>query len=178
MWTSLLARRDRVRTLKHSILIALTVIAAGAGCSREPAVARRYMPPASSAEPMWGETAEGLQCRARPVKRRYAVGDGPTFTIDLRNRGGRIFAFRSGGPAPLSEYSIDGRWRPWPASSPAAGKVRPLGPGAEITDMPATLPPEARAVLTPGPHTIRLAFSLEGVAVVSNPVEIEIAGPR
>lgn len=167
-----------MRTLNCSILAALAIALAGAGCSRQTTVARRHTPAVSSAEPTWGETAEGLQCRIRPAKRMYAVGESPAFNINLRNQGGRIFAFRFGGQAPLSQYSIDGRWRPWPASTPTPGKVRALGPGVEVADMPATLPQEARAFLTPGLHTVRLAFSLEGVAVVSNPVEIEIAGTR
>lgn len=167
-----------MRTLKCSILVILAVIAAGAGCSRQTTVARRHSPTVSPVEPTWGETAEGLQCRIRAAKRVYAVGESPAFSVDLRNQGGRIFAFRSGGQAPLSQYSIDGHWRPWPTSAPTAGKVRALGSGVEVAEMPATLPQEARALLTPGVHTLRLAFSFEGVAVVSNPVEIEIAGTR
>ncbi|MEN6578057.1 MAG: hypothetical protein ABFD90_17065 [Phycisphaerales bacterium] len=168
-----------MRTLRCSILVPLLVVAAGSGCSRHTVVApRRMQAVSSSAEPTWGVAAEGLQCRVRPIKRVYGSGESPTFTIDLRNQGGRIFAFRSGGQTPLSQYSIDGHWRRWPTSPPTDGKVRALGPDVEVADMPVILPQDARSLLTPGVHVVRLAFSFEGVEVVSNPVEIEIVGTR
>ncbi len=108
----------------------------------------------------------------------YSKGESPTFTIDLRNQGGRVFAFRSGEQAPLSQYSIDGRWCRWPVRQPRDGKVQVLGPGVEVPDMPVTLPGEASSLLTPGVHIVRLAFSFEGVEVVTNPVEIEMVGSR
>jgi hypothetical protein len=176
--TALLTRRDRVRTLKYGVVVVLLIAAAGAGCSRHAAVTPRNARAVSPAEPTWGVAVEGLQCRVRPIKRVYGSAESPTFTIDLRNQGGRIFAFRSGEQTPLSQYSVDGHWRRWPVSPPTDGKVRAFGPGVEIADMPAMLPQDARSLLTPGVHAVRLAFSFEGVEVVSNPVEIEIVGTR
>ncbi|HNS22174.1 MAG TPA: hypothetical protein PKH24_16840 [Sedimentisphaerales bacterium] len=166
-----------MRILQCSVLVILAVGTAGPGCARRTVTVRthdrqRTVP----MEPTWGQPAEGLQCRLRSDKRIYPAGENPTFRIDLRNQGGRIFAFRSTDQAPLSQYSIDSRWRRWPAHPPQDGKVRPLGPGVEIADMPATLPQDARSLLTPGLHVIQLAFSFEGVEVVSNPIEIEVVG--
>jgi len=164
-----------VETLRCNILAALLLVA-GSGCSQHTAVVRRQTPPTPSGEPTWGEAAEGLQCRLRSSKHVYAPGENPTFAIDLRNRGGRIFAFRAGEEAPVSRFSIDGRWRRWPEKPRKDGRIRALGPGVEIADMAATLPKDARSLLTPGRHVVRLAFSFEGIDVVSNTVEIEIVG--
>jgi len=56
--------------------------------------------------------------------------------------------------------------------------MQALGPGVEILDLSAVLPHDARSLLTPGRHVIQVAFSFEGIEVVSNPVDIEIAGSR
>ena len=87
-----------------------------------------------------------------------------------------MFAFLRGEQAPVHHFSIDGRWRRWPSPAPTDGKVQALGPGVEVLDLPATLPADARSLLTPGRHVVQVAFSFEGVEVVSNPVEIEIVG--
>lgn len=164
-----------MRALGYGICAAL-LVQTSSGCSRHATVAFPRAQAVSPAEPTWGETAGGLQCRLRPIKRVYASGDSPAFTVDLRNQGTRIFAFRQDQQAPLSAYCIDGHRRPWPQPVPRDGKVRAFGPGVEFADMPVTLPPEARSLLPPGRHVVRLAFSFEGVDVVSNPVEIEVVG--
>jgi len=114
----------------------------------------------------------------RPVRRVCPGGESPTFKVDLRNRGGRIFAFLCGEQVPLHGFAVDGQWRRRPSPAPVEGKVRALGPGVEILDLTVALPDEARTLLTPGRHVVQLAFSFEGVEVPSNPVEIEIVGSR
>jgi hypothetical protein len=124
----------------------------------------------------WGPAADGLQCRLRPIKRVCPAGESPAFKIDLCNRGGRVFAFLQSEQAPLDRFAVDGCWHPWPDRGPTNGKTLALGPGVEFSDLPLTLPPNAQSYLTPGPHVIQVAFSFEGVEVVSNPVEIEMTG--
>ena len=126
----------------------------------------------------WGPAAEGLQCRLRPTRAVVAAGENPAFRIDLCNRGGRVFAFLCGEQAPVHQVSIDGRWRRWPDRPPTDGKIRALGPGVEVPDLPVILRGDARSFLSPGRHIVQFAFSFEGVEVVSNPVEIEILGSR
>jgi len=167
-----------VRILKCSIVVVLVIVTAGAGCSRHAPAARKHMQSLLPAELTWGEAAEGLQCRLRPTKSVYPTGENPTFNIALRNQGKRIFAFQSGGQAPIHRFSVDGRWRRRPGSPPKDGKILALGPGVEVPDMLVTLPEDAHPLLTPGRHVVRVAFSLEGIEVVSNPVEIEMVGPR
>ena len=167
-----------MRTLSCCILVVLAIVAGGAGCARHPAVARRHTQAVSPAEPTWGPTAEGLQCRLRSIKRIYPTGESPSFSISLRNQGRRVFAFPSGEQAPVHRFSIDDRWRPWPMHPPKGGKLQALGPGVEVSDLPVTLPEDARPLLAPGRHVVRLAFSFEGIEVVSNAVEIEIVGSR
>lgn len=172
-----------METLKKGVLVVLVLLAAGAGCARRTSVVKRPIQSAPSttprlspaAEVTWGPVSDGLQCRLRPIKRVYAPGESPAFKIDLRNRGGRVFAFFRGEQAPVYQFSIDGQWHRWPTRPPTEGKVQAFGPGVEFLDLPVTLPPDARPLLTPGPHTVQLAFSFEGVKVVSNPVEIEIS---
>lgn len=167
-------------TFKHSILIALTVAVAGAGCARHETVTRRQaralMP--TPAEVRWGPAAEGIQCRLKPVKRACPAGESPAFNIDLCNRGDRVFAFLHGEQAPVYRFAIDGRWRRWPEPAPADGRTLALGPGVEVLDLPAALPADARPLLTNGRHVVQFAFSFEGIEVISNAVEIEIVGPQ
>jgi len=167
-----------VRSLQHSILVALLVAALGNGCSRPASIAPKRVQVAVPTQADWGQAAEGLQCRARPARHTYSAGESPAFTVDLRNGGSRIFAFRSGEQAPLSRYSIDGHWRPWPGYPPRDGKVQALRPGVEVRDMVATLPQEAHFLLTPGRHVVQVAFTFEGVDVVSDLIEIAIIGPQ
>lgn len=144
------------------------------------ACSRRYRQPVQKADrlawsqPTWGPEAEGLQCRLRPTKRSWPGDAAPTFKLDLRNRGQRLFAYAASEPVPLDRVSIDGRWYKWPASPTTAATMWPLAPGVEFTDLHIALPEQMQSRLTPGPHVIRVAFSFEGVAVVSGPVAIDI----
>jgi hypothetical protein len=151
------------------------------GCARHASrasVAQRAKPirRAAPTQVEWGPEAAGLQCRLRPVKRVFPAGESPAFKVDLRNRGGRVFAFVKTDQAPLEEFAIDGRWRPWPDRPPTDGKIVAFGPGVEFPDLPLTLPANAQSDLVSGPHVVQVAFSFEGIEVVSNPVEIEIVG--
>ncbi|NLH43780.1 MAG: hypothetical protein GX448_18225 [Planctomycetes bacterium] len=167
-----------MKTRSCAILVALVVVSGGIGCSRHVAVVRKSRPVHRVAQPQaeWGPLAGGLQCRLRPVKRAYPPGESPAFKVDLSNRGSRVFAFIQSEQAPLDRFAIDGRWKPWPSRPPTDGKTLALGPGVEFTELPAVLPADAQSSLTAGPHTIQVAFSFEGIEVVSNPVEIEIIG--
>jgi len=169
-----------VKTRGYAILIALVIVAAATGCARHTSVARTARPVrrAAPAQMQWGPVAEGLQCRLRPVKRAYPAGERPAFKIDLRNHGGRVFAYVQNERIPLDRFAIDGSWRPWPDRKPTSGKILALAPGVELTDLLVTLPAGAHSHLPPGLHLVQVAFSFEGVEVVSNPVEIEIVGPR
>lgn len=129
------------------------------------------------AAPTWGPEAEGLQCRLRPTKRLWRAGETVTFKLDLRNRGKRLFAFDASHPVHAERISLDGRWYRRPRPETAAAKVRPLAPGAELADLTLALPQRPRLPLTPGYHAIAVAFVFEGIEVVSNPVNIEIAAP-
>jgi hypothetical protein len=161
------------------VLIVLVVLAAAAGCARRtPVAVHRQVQRIAPVEVGWGPAAEGLQCRVRPVRRAWAAGESPAFRIDLRNQGGRVFAFVRGEQAPVHEFSIDGRRRRWPVQTPTEGKVQALGPGVEVLDLPAVLPGDAQSLLTPGLHAVQFAFSFEGIEVLSNPVQIEIIGTR
>jgi len=165
--------------LKSGIPVVLSIVLLSvAGCNRHETVRRQPSARLAPAEPTWGPQVEGLQCRLRPVRRLYPAGESPTFRIDLRNRGGRIFAFLRGEQAPLRGFAVDGQWRPGPNLAPVAGKAQAFGPGVEILDLSAALPAEARTLLTPGRHVVQVAFSFEGLEVPSNPVEIEIADVR
>jgi len=127
--------------------------------------------------PTWGPEAEGLQCRLRPVKRIWRTGEPPAFKVDLRNHGTRIFAFTRSADVPLHEFSVDGRWYRWPTPPATACRVWPLAPTVEFPDLPVTLPRRICGPLLPGRHTIQVAFLLEGVEVVSDPVGIEVTAP-
>ena len=165
---------------KSGIFALMMVAATGTGCARHETMIRTqtHKTIAAPAETQWGPLAEGLQCRLRPNKRVCPVGESPAFHVDLGNHGRRVFAFLRGDQAPVRRFAIDGQWRPWPGPAPTDGKVQALSPGAEILDLPATLPADARTLLTPGRHVVQLALSFEGVEVVSNSVEIEVVGSR
>jgi len=173
-----LVQGETVKTRRYSILVVLAVIAGSIGCARHASTAQRTRPirRAAPVQLEWGPAAEGLQCLLRPIKRICPAGESPAFKVDLCNRGGRVFAFVRGERTPLDRFAIDGHWLPWPDRAPVNGRTLAFGPGVEFPDLPATLPANAQSYLTPGTHVVQVAFSFEGVEVVSNPVEIEIIG--
>lgn len=167
-----------MRTFRHNMWVVLAIAVAGVGCGtrQETAVVKRPMQQrVALTEVTWGPAAEGLQCRLRPIKRLVGDGESPTFKVDLRNQGGRVFTFLPDPRTPLHRFAVDGRWYLWP-HRPTDGRTQAFGPGVEIADMPLTLPADTPSLLAPGWHTVQVAFSFEGIEVVSNPVEIQIVG--
>lgn len=168
-----------MQVFRYTLWAMLAIVVFGIGCTTRhtTATVKKPIQRIASTEVTWGPAADGLQCRLRPIKRTLAAGEAPTFKVDLRNHGGRVFAFLPGPQAPLHRFAVDGRWYPWP-HRPTDGKTQAFGPGVEIPDMPVTLPADTPSLLVPGWHSVQVAFSFEGVEVVSNAVEIEIAGSR
>lgn len=124
--------------------------------------------------PDWGAPAEGLQCRLRPTKWLWLTGEAPTFKLDLRNQGQRLFAFDVREPIYPDRVAIDGRWYYRLQNRIHEAKIRPLEPGAEFADLTVAIPSEMDLPLGPGRHTIQVALDLEDISVVSGPVRIEI----
>ena len=140
----------------------------------------------------WGQAVEGVQMRLRADKDAWTTGETPTFKADFRN----------GGERPLGlalypenwEVEVDGAWYHVSVLHTGTAGMLGFGAGQEHADVPFALHKvhgwRMRDVgqeleLTPGKHTIRLAFRVqpgkgeqEGVVrPVSNPVEIEIRLP-
>jgi hypothetical protein len=126
------------------------------------------------AEPAWGEVAEGLRCRLRPDKRVWQQGEALSFKVDMRNQGGRMFAFAPSHIQQICRIQFDGRWYHWPNPAMIDGSVWPLAPGVQFDDILISLDKQFGVKIAPGRHIIRVAFALEGVEVVSNPVGIKI----
>lgn len=125
-------------------------------------------------EPTWGEAAEGLQCRLRPDKRIWQTGETPTFKIDVKNHGQRMFAFPQSHIQQICRIQFDGKWYRWPSPVMIDSAVWPLASGVQFDDIPITLHEQFGISITPGRHVVRVALVLEGVQVVSNPVGIKI----
>lgn len=156
------------------MLICVAVALSGIGCARHAARPVKSPEVAAWAEPVWGPATQGLQCRLRPVRRVWHAPEAPEFKIDLRNQGKRIFAFASSEQVPLHAIGVDGRWYACPRPMRAEGPVWPLAPGVEFAGLPVVLPSDTGLPLAAGRHTIQIAFSFEGLEVISNPVGIEI----
>lgn len=164
----------------HAALSALFLVGVVlAGCSREARLPGRRVSAnrVVRSAPDWGAPAEGLQCRLRPTKRLWLAGEVLTFKLDLRNQGKRLFAFDVHEPIYPDRVAVDGRWYHRRQDRTNEAKIRPLGPGAELTDLTLAIPREMALPLGPGRHTIQVALDLEDITVVSEPVRIEIA-PR
>ena len=160
--------------VRIGLVLVVSQVTLYCGCARQTAAPVRQAERAAWAEPVWGPATEGLQCRLRPAKRLWRSGETPVFKADLRNHGKRTFAFVNSERVPLSGISVDDRWYPYPTSGAVQGRVWPLAPDVEFTNLPVSLPTDMQLSLAPGPHIIRVAFSFEGVEVVSNVVGIEI----
>jgi hypothetical protein len=115
-----------------------------------------------------------LQCRLRPTRRLWHHGETITFRLDIRNQGPRLFAFDAREPIHADRIGLNDRWHRRPRPGTTAAQVRPLGPGVEMTDLAVALPTGSGLPPGPGHYDLRVAFVLEGVEVVSNPVAIEI----
>ena len=154
-------------------LIGLIFLAAAVvGCNRLPPGSQS----AASAwgEPRWGPEVEGLQCRLRAERRKWRQDETPVFNFDLRNVGKRTFAFWPAHKVELAEIEFDGKWHRWPSDVKTDSQVWPLGPGSQYKAVSIELDERFKIDTKPGKHIVRIAYVLEGVRVVSNPVGIEI----
>jgi len=152
---------------KYSLLTLLPALLIAQGCQA---------PLAKSAwsGPTWGEAVEGLQCRLRAEKRIWNLTETPTFKFDIRNQGKRTFTFWPAHKLELCQIEFDGKWHRWPSPIMIDSQLWPLVPGARYSGVTIELDKRFKIELTPGRHVVRIAFSLEGVRVVSNPVGIKI----
>ena len=159
---------------KYGTLAALLAILLVQGCKGPMA---NWPTPSRSqawAEPTWGRLAEGLQCRLRPDRRTWRAGETPSFKIDIRNRGKRTFALWPAHKLQSCEIEFDGEWHYWPSPVIIDSQVWPLAPGAQYNGLTIELDKRFKIEFEPGKHIVRIAFSPEGVRVISNPVGIEI----
>jgi hypothetical protein len=164
-----------MRNASKAILLLLGVwLSMCLSCGKPSRTANRRTEPIPGARPSWGPEVEGVQCLLRPMKRRWPIEESPTFEIDVRNRGQRIFAFPAADEAPVDRIAIDGRWHRWPRPAGKGVKMWPLAPGVEFNGLSATLPEALRSSLGPGRHIVQVAFVFEGVEVLSNAVTIEL----
>jgi len=156
------------------MITALLVFIAGQGCKTPSAQLIASQDSYAWAEPTWGEADEGLQCRLRPDKRVWQTGETPTFKIDIKNRGRRMFAFPPSHIQQICRIQFDGKWYNWPGPVMIDSAVWPLAFGVQFDDIPIALHERFGIKITPGRHVVRVALVLEGVQVVSNPVGIKI----
>ncbi|UCD52142.1 MAG: hypothetical protein JSW27_05795 [Phycisphaerales bacterium] len=165
-----------MRKAGYAILVALVLLTLlGPGCRRSAQTPSRQSAPPVRVALTWGPEIEGLQCRLRPAKRLWNVDASPTFKLDLRNQGKRLFAFDTSEPVRADRIWLDGRWYRWPDDQTGTAQVQPFAPDTELTDLNLILPQASWLPLTPGYHDVAVAFVFEGLDVVSNRVSIGIA---
>jgi hypothetical protein len=122
--------------------------------------------------------------RLRADRARWAVGETPTFTLDMRNQGTRNLGAM---PAPeTGRLEVDGTWHTWMSGGVSVPSPFPLGRAYEGLVVP--LGEGWGVKLAPGKHKIRFANDfrdvpstdlprgsvIPGPTVSSNAVEIEI----
>ena len=133
----------------------------------------------------WGAPVDGVAVRLRPDFRVRTPGEFPTFSADVRNRGTReLSVYRAKEPC---ELEVDGQWYRW--GGDIGVKSSPLPPGREYKDIHISLftpwkskKDSKRLTLSPGKHTVRVAFicrpagkdAAPPVRAISNRVEIEV----
>lgn len=147
--------------------------------------------PGAAAGPTWGEAVDGVQVRLVADKPQWNRGETPSFKVEVRNQGQRKLRFVALPPCWKLHF-----YHAWYDCAKAEGvgeAIRPLGPGAEISDFPLSLggswgwqcgdkPAKPLFLLWPGKESVRVAITLlpargdQGapVTVESNPVEIKI----
>jgi len=152
----------------------------------------------SAGEAAWGEAVDGVQVRLRAKQRKWEQGASIRLSADVRNQGKRNLLVRTRDHG--LELEVDGRWYLQPMYAGTIGPPKPLPPGRRYDDIavvwsrswlfaaprkaraPWKAGPEKLGDLTPGKHTIRVAFAVTAakgpsgkpLKPVSNPVEIEI----
>jgi len=161
---------------KYSLLAPIALLLAAQGCTATGP--RQTAERLARGEPIWGPSVEGLQCRLRPERRDWLISETPVLQFDLRNDGKRTFAFWPAQKMQLCEIEFDGKWRRWPDAVMIDSQAWPLAPGAQYNAVTIELDKRFGIRPTPGRHILRIAFTLEGVRVVSNPVGIKIVAPK
>jgi hypothetical protein len=166
-----------MRILTEYLLLApMALLLAAQGCTAT--APRQTGERLAWGEPSWGPPAEGLQCRLRADRRDWLISETPVLQFDLRNDGKRTFAFWPAQKTQLCEIEFDGKWRRWPDAVMIDSQVWPLAPGAQYNAVTIELDKRFGIKLAPGRHILRIAFTLEGVRVVSNSVGIKILAPK
>jgi hypothetical protein len=158
---------------KYFPALALAMLLAGGGCKSS--LTKPGSLSSAWGEATWGPAVEGLQCRLRAERRTWRLGETPAFNFDLRNGGKRTFAFWPAHKLELVEIEFDGNWHRWPRDVRTDSPVWPLAPGSQYNAVSIKLDERFKIDMKPGKHIVRIAYSLEGVRVVSNPVGIEIS---
>ena len=161
-------------TVRYSYFAAaaLALLVAGQGCKG--LQSNPHSDASAWGDARWGPSVEGLQCRLRADRRTWRANETPAFNFDLRNRGKRTFAFWPAQKLELAEIEFDGEWHRWPSDVMTDSQVWPLAPGSQYNAVTIELDHRFKIEIEPGKHIVRIAYSLEGVRVVSNPVGIKI----
>ncbi len=148
----------------------------------------------------WSNPVDGLRTRLRPTQRQWKSGNTPTLALDLWNDSSQDKKFLYLGQQKAEcEIEVDGQWFRWADTVAITQAVLSLKAGQSRdeavkisltrswarTDEPMYGRPvddSLRLNLTPGKHTLRVAFTPDGPdhrekrpRIVSLPVEIEIA---
>jgi hypothetical protein len=145
-------------------------------------------------ESAWGEAVEGVQVRLRAKQSTWNEGEVPHLSADVRNQGERNLLLHV--QFNCCELEVDGQWYRPPIRGGVRLRPQPFPPDRQYSigvslhgywELPASRiarsPWESgRLELTPGKHTIRVAFTAtaaknapgKSVRAVSNPVEIEM----
>ena len=146
-------------------------------------------PEVKKVEPEWGEAVGGVQARLRPTKTAWDAGETPEFILDMRNQGEKT-PHQCRVPN-FCEIEWDGQWYRFGGPGDLDCKHTVLAPGKQIDDwvkVSLDIPwvrkkgdKEERLQVTPGKHTVRVAFLFDGGGrlgriprPVSQPVEIEV----
>jgi WD40 repeat protein len=156
----------------------------------------------SAAELPWGDAVEGVQARLHPKKVRWQAKEAPAFELELRNQGKR--PWQGVATQHYCELQVDGKWYKYGANFPGA-PLTELKPGMhadhwldvslggqwyKVADEKEKRAEEDKPggkgepiVLTPGKHTIRLAYRLVNtrpgseIRLLTDVVEFEINAP-
>jgi hypothetical protein len=137
----------------------------------------------------WGKLTDGLQSSLRPTATFFKSGETPTFMAAIRNVSNPQKDLLITRAQQLAEIEIDGKWHRWIGDIDA--KSSSLLAGTTYDNIAFTLgdgwsPIEAggRLKLSPGKHTLRVAFLPQTVQlleqpirVVSNAIEFEVHPP-
>lgn len=139
---------------KSLLIVLLSVFLASQGCKTPPA--KPVVLPvvlqttdAAWSEPVWGEAAEGLQCRLRPDRRTWKVSERPSFKVDIRNQGKRIFAFLPLYQIELCRIQFDDKRYQVPSPFMIDSPVWSLAPGSQFNDIAITLHERFKINLSP-----------------------------